>query len=225
MLAAAGGAQLGGRIGEGEQARAGQLVDPPVVAATGERLDCDVSDVLEIDERLGDVSCGKGDVAAEYRIGQKVLGEVLREPAAAQDGPGQRQVGDAALAECGSGFATPGEQHDAGNAGVRREFAEGGDPFGGTVEGEIRRVAQVHAADVGEGWRPGRPIAPVESDGVAGSVRATGPDPHRDAAVSEALSNPATGLAGAAGEKNGGHGGWCRCHASTKPSWDETFHG
>ena len=47
---------LGGRLGEGQQPRTGQLVELPDVTVVGERGHRDVGDVVGVDERLGDVS-------------------------------------------------------------------------------------------------------------------------------------------------------------------------
>ena len=56
---------LRGRLGERQQARSGELVEPADVLVVGERGDRDVGDVVGIDERLGGVAGRKRDRAAK----------------------------------------------------------------------------------------------------------------------------------------------------------------
>ena len=105
------------RLGEGQQARAGQLVQLADVAVIGERGDGDVGDVVGVDERLGGVAGRERHLAAEHVVEHVVLAEVLREPRRAHDG--QRGTGGphGLLGELGLGLAAPGQ---AARAAARR---------------------------------------------------------------------------------------------------------
>ena len=71
---------LGDGFGEGQQPRAGQLVDLADVAFVGECGDRDVGDVVGVDERFRGVTGGQSDLAAEHMVEHVVLAEVLCEP-------------------------------------------------------------------------------------------------------------------------------------------------
>ena len=68
-LAAGGGRDLRGGLVEAQRARTGQLVDLALVAVLGQRGHRDVGDVLDVDERLGDVAHGQRDLARPDGVG------------------------------------------------------------------------------------------------------------------------------------------------------------
>ena len=105
------GRDLRDRLLEAQRPRPGELVDLAVVAVLGQRGGRDVGDVLDVDERLGDVPRRHGDLAREDAVEQERLAEVLREPAAAHDGPLGARRDDLLLGALRLGLAAAGEQH------------------------------------------------------------------------------------------------------------------
>ena len=65
-LAARGAGDLADRLGERQQARAGQLVDLAGVPVLGQRRDRDVGDVLDVDERLAHAVDRQRELALEH---------------------------------------------------------------------------------------------------------------------------------------------------------------
>ena len=64
-------------VGEAQQPWAGQLVDLADMAVLGEGGRRDLGDVVGVDERLGCVSGREHDLAAQDRVQQVALTEVL----------------------------------------------------------------------------------------------------------------------------------------------------
>ena len=78
------------------------------MAVFGERCCGDIGNVVRIDEGLGHLSRGQGDVTGQDHVQELSFGEVLIEPARAQDGPFQSRVLNDLLAALRLFFATPG---------------------------------------------------------------------------------------------------------------------
>ena len=102
------GGDLRDRLVEAQRARAGELVDLAVVPVLRQRGDRDVGDVLGVHERLGHVAARAGRPRRRARVGQEVLAEVLREPAAAHDRPlASPAAASRCSARCASGSPRP----------------------------------------------------------------------------------------------------------------------
>ena len=142
-VAAGRGGDLRRGLVEAQRARAGQLVDLAVVAVLGQRGDRDVGDVLDVDERLGHVARGQRDLARADDVGQERLAEVLREPAAAHDGPLGAGRDQLLLGALGLGLAAAGEQHEPLDAALGRQPRERADDLRRALDREVGEEGDV----------------------------------------------------------------------------------
>ena len=106
------------------------------VAGLGQRGDGDVSDVVDVDERLGDVASRKGDLAGEHGVEEQALAEVLGEEARPQDGPVDAGLLHRLLCGERALLATPRQQHEPAHAGAFGLGGEGADVVVGAGEAD-----------------------------------------------------------------------------------------
>jgi hypothetical protein len=163
------------------------------VAVVGERLDGDVGDVVGVDERRGNVAGREPDLAAQDVLAHVVLAEVLHEPRRAQDGQLCAGVAHGPFRALGAGLAAAGEEDQAPHAVADGQFGEGPRRRHRPRERQVGVVREVHGAHALERRQPGRAVLPVERR--APGSRA---DSDRQAARSEPLDHPTTGLPRAA---------------------------
>ena len=192
-----GPAQVVGNVTEGHQPRPGHLVDLAVVTGLGERGHHDVGDVIEIDERFGDVGCCRqGDHTVEHRRQEEVLTEVLVEPAPADDRPLDAGRRDHLLGALRFGLAPSREQHQPADSHARRRDRERADGLDCAGKRQVRCEGDVRRLDPVEHRRPGVRVRPVEL-----RVRAPGRGADGQVERLQPGGDAPTGLAGCADDE------------------------
>ncbi len=185
------GGDLRRRLVEAQRARTGQLVDLAVVAVLGQRQHGDLGDVVDVDERLGDLAGGHGELTRQHALDHERLAEVLREPAAAHDRPPRAGRDQLLLGALRLRLATPREEDELRDAARGREPREGADRLRRAGDREVGEVGHVDGGDVVERGRPGRVVVPVEGERAR-------PDAHADALRPQPLDHAPPRLASAA---------------------------
>ncbi len=167
----------------------------------GERGHHRGGDVLDVHERLGRVADGERELALEDALQEHALAEVLHEERGAHDRRVRRGVADEALGELRVLLAAARQQDDALHAGVDGHRGKVGDRVGRAGHGEVGRVGDREPGRAVERGAPGRAVVPVERDRARAGGGADG-----DAAGLEAAGDARPGLAGGAGDEDGGEG-------------------
>jgi DNA-binding transcriptional LysR family regulator len=181
------------RLREGQQPRAGQLVDLAPVPVLRQRGDRDVRDVLGVDERLLHAPGGQRHLAASHLIEEEAFTEVLAEPCRTQDGPLGAALLHRHLAEQRALLAAPGEEHQPPDATLHGERGELSDRLGSPGHRQVRVVRHVRRAHVSQGGAPRARVVPVER-----WLARAGANPDRDTPLREPLRHAPASLAGAA---------------------------
>src|SRR6056297_551834 len=80
-------AEAGGDIGKADQLGPGNFIHLPTVPVVGQRRDSNLSDIVDIDERLGNICDRQRDIPIQDELAEQALTEVLVEPGGANDRP------------------------------------------------------------------------------------------------------------------------------------------
>ena len=149
-------------FGEREESGSGDFVYLPRVAVFGQRGDGDIGDVVHVDERLRDVAGGKRDLALEYHAEELPFGEVLAEPAGANDGPLDLRTLDEQFALLRLFFSATRQKDQPPDPLLHGSLHQGVDCIRRPRDGEVGGVADVRGGNSVDRGAPGAFIPPVE---------------------------------------------------------------
>jgi len=123
---------------------------------------CDIGDVVRVDERLPDLPGWERDFAGHHHVKERSFGEVLAEPAGANDGPLDVRTLDDQLALLRLLFSATGQENQAPDPVLHGSLDEGADGVRRPGDGEVGGVADVRRSHSIERGGPRALVPPVE---------------------------------------------------------------